>query len=79
MDIKQSNPPALSFERVCEVLGDSEKPFPASSMVAIDAAGEGPKWFYIGRRKFLLWKDLEIWLQEQAAKSIKYKRHTKGS
>lgn len=70
----QHNFPALSFQRVLEILGDSEKPFPVSSMVAIDAAGLGPKWFYIGKRKFLLWKDLEIWLNDQAAKSVKYKR-----
>jgi hypothetical protein len=75
MDIKQNNLPALSFARVCEILGDNEKPFPTSSMVAIDAAGEGPKWFYIGKRKFLLWQDLETWLQDQANKSRKYKRH----
>jgi hypothetical protein len=74
MDIKQGNPPALSFERVCEMLGDNEKPFPTSSMTAIDAAGLGPSWFYIGRRKFLLWEDLESWLQDQANKSRKYKR-----
>ena len=75
MDINQGNPPALSFERVLEMLGNSETPYPMSTMVAIDAAGEGPKWFYIGRRKFLLWQDFEAWLQEQATKSRKYKRH----
>lgn len=68
------NPPVLSFQRVLELLGDSEKPFPYSSMTAIEQAGEGPKFFYLGKRKFLLWTDFEIWVQEQAEKSRKYKR-----
>jgi hypothetical protein len=75
MNSNQNNYPALSFERVLEMMGNSEAPYPLSTMVAIDAAGEGPKWFYIGRRKFLLWQDFEDWLKEQAAKSRKYKRH----
>lgn len=75
MDINQGNPPALSFERVLEMLGNSEKSYPSSSMIALDAAGQGPKWFFIGKRKFLLWQDLESWLQDQASKSCKYKRH----
>ncbi len=74
MNSNQNNPPVLSFQRVLELLGDSEKAFPCSSMTAIEQAGEGPKFFYLGKRKFLLWTDFEIWVHEQAAKSRKYKR-----
>jgi hypothetical protein len=75
MDINQGNPPILSFHRFLEILGDSEKPFPYSSMTAIEAAGEGPTFFYIGKRKFIRWVDFEVWVNDQASRSIKYKRH----
>lgn len=65
---------AISFSRALQMLGDGEKPYPKSSMNALDAAGEGPKWFNIGRRKFVLITDLNAWLESQAEKSRKYGR-----
>ena len=58
--------PALSFSDACLLVG-----LPSSTMSMLDKQGIGPKWFFLGRRKFVGRATFLAWLAEREAKGAK--------
>lgn len=52
----------LTFDEVRMAMGSEEKPFPASTLHALNKTGRGPKFFKNGRRNYVLKSDFEAWL-----------------
>ena len=55
--------PALSFSDACLLVG-----LPSSTMSKLDKEGKGPKWFFLGRQKFVRRESFLAWLLERDAK-----------
>jgi hypothetical protein len=52
----------LSRDDVLTELGTPKRKFPASTMAMLDRKGQGPRWFKLGRRDFVLFEDFTAWL-----------------
>jgi predicted DNA-binding transcriptional regulator AlpA len=52
--------PVLSFADVCLLVG-----LPMSTMSKLDKEGKGPKWFFLGRRKFVRRASFDSWIQQR--------------
>ena len=56
--------PLLSVREVCQLIG-----LPASTMAKLDHEGKGPRWLYLGRRKFVRRASFDSWLQQRESES----------